>query len=165
MNYFKIIGCLLIVFIIIISCDNNEISIQQQPVKTNADSFRADVTKFQFTRYKVYKNHMDLFLVENSFYKKLMEKYKEVYLFPMHIFHNSFDTLRERRQMLLLDTNGINYSAIVPDNEFTRKFAGNLETLYYVDSRIMGFKITDDKEDPGLETPTFYIQIDSIHEK
>ncbi len=164
MKYFKLTGCLFIGLMISISCDSNKATIRSSPVSTNVDSFNSDVSKFEFSRYKVYKNHMDLFLVENSFYKTLMKKYKKIYLFPMQILHNSFDTLRERRQMILVDTNAIFYYAIVPDNGFTRKLPVS-NKIVYVDSEIMGFKITDDMENPGLEMPEFYISIDSIHKE
>lgn len=146
-----------------ISCNDDNKKVSDFTLNENTiDSFRNDVTKYEFKRYKYYGNDMDEMIIEHDFRKILTGKYAHVKEYPVQIIGNFLDTGRDRRNWILMDSNAIFFNGVSLNNDTYGKYKAF--SYIKITGGMLGFKIKKDTTNPGLETPSFYIDIDTIIE-
>ena len=147
-------------------CDTKN-SGKKQNEKTNSisldndhkDSFKTVVTHFEYARYKVYGSTIDEFLAENEFFKIITTDFKNINWYQAKVLFNKLDTLKERREMLLIDDKTNFFYAIIPDTGYFKTIPALAEIQ--MKGEMLGFKLSRDEENPNLEIPNFIILIDS----
>jgi hypothetical protein len=148
----------------IVACstnDNSKIPDIHQIGLNNSykDSFKAMVTRFEFDRHKVLDDPIGEFLVEEEFTKKLTSDFRKIDWYQGKVLFDKYDTIKMRREMMLVDDNTLFFHAIVRDSSTKNispfsiiKFKGTM----------LGFKLTPGKDNSDLISPNFIVLIDSI---
>ena len=122
--------------------------------------FERLVKNFFWKRANTYHNRLDRFLVEKEFNETIRDSLRDIVGRPGTIWNNSFDTLRQRREMLLVDSDMNYFYILLKENNYISqiKFGDSIT----FDGSLLGFFIDEDKKNPELSEPTFVASADSI---
>lgn len=97
------------ILLLMAGCDNSSaekpIEVTPFPLdEAHIDTFKATVNKFEFERINAQGDLIDEFIAEQKFTQAIKSNFYNINWDPVKVLHNSWDTLRERREMILLDS-------------------------------------------------------------
>jgi hypothetical protein len=151
---------LVLVIILFVGCNNHNTLSKPLTILSNEDSFQSVVSRFQYKRYSIYNNKIDRFLVENKFLDSLRNTLREMKKFKATVLSNSFDSARQRREMMLIDEKAHFFHAIIQNNNFTKKIP--MWSNVKMSGILFGFIFQPTEKNPELDIPEFILGIDTI---
>ena len=154
----QLVALFIVSSVIVGGCSTNNASTNsEEDYNKKFDRIEKD---FFWKRANNYKNRVDRFLIEKEFNESIRDSLRNIVGRPGTIWHNSFDTSRERREMLFIDSD-MHYFYLLPkENSYTQQIQFGDSILF--NGRLLGYFIDEYKENPELSEPTFVAVADSI---
>lgn len=118
------------------------------------------VKDFYWKRVKTYHNAVDKFLVEKEFNEIIKDSLKNIVGRAGTIWNNTFDTLRNRREIIFIDSS-MNYFYLLSTENNNINHIGFGDSIKF-NGRLLGFFFNEDKQNPELAQPTFVASIDTL---